>query len=153
MNAKKLEKWLLLEQSGELSAPKRKKLEQELIQSPDARRLKDELQLLKSSMGETDVEISPWTVKKIHSRLCNQPVASLLFSNVWKTSLALAACLAVLIGILNFQGTQVATESAVAELASVDESDIWDDSLGEDLDELENLIVALSGSSFDIMEM
>lgn len=154
MKLKKLEQWILLEQSGELSVRRQKRLACELARSPEARRLRDELRLVSRSIREPAAAPSPWMATRIDAQLRREPSsAPLLISNVWKPVLAMAACLAVALGLWTFQGEQVRSEPAAVPTAAVNESDVWDDSLGEDLSELEDLIVALSDSSFDIMEM
>jgi ferric-dicitrate binding protein FerR (iron transport regulator) len=150
MKNKKIEQWLLLEQSGELSRRKRKQLSRELSSSSDARRLRDELQLLSRSVQIEQAAPSPWMTTRIDAQLRQKHV----FSKPWKKPvLALAACLVAAIGFLNFQGRQVISESTVAQVAMIDESDIWDDSIGDELSELEDMMLALSDSPFDIMEM
>lgn len=153
MKIQKLEKWLLLEQSGELSPRKCRRLELELTRSPEARKLRRELRLINESICGADVELSPWMATRIHVQLRGEIESTAVFSGAWKPALALAACFVIALGFWNFQGKQAATSANVVQTASIEESAVWDDSLGDDLSELENLILALSDSSFDIMEM
>jgi ferric-dicitrate binding protein FerR (iron transport regulator) len=151
MKRKKLEKWLLLEQSGELSAWQLRRLGRELAASGEARILRQELGRLKGSILIPEMEPSPWTVTKIAARLREERRSAFIFSNGWKPALAMAACLMVATGILNFHGKQVSsTPVAVIAAAGVD---VWNDPLEEDLSRLERQIAAISGDSLDIMEM
>lgn len=170
MNTRKLEKWLLLEQSGELSPRQALRLNRALEASEEARVLKSELVRLKGSIRTPNVELAPWTVAKISARLNghHRPVLNFyrgchslrslprirgasLASLGWKPALALAACLAVVAGVLNFHGKQIPSTSTAVVVAAG--ADVWNDPFEEDLSKLENLIVAISGDPLDIMEM
>lgn len=153
MKIRKIERWLLLEQSGELSARRRNRLARELARSQTARRLRDELRLLNESVCEADADVSPRALTRMNARLRDETNAGIVFSNAWKPALAFAACLIMALGLWTFQGKQVPAETADVQTESGSESALWDDPLGEDLSELEDLIVALSDTSFDIMEM
>ncbi|MGE4489838.1 MAG: hypothetical protein AB7E95_09875 [Kiritimatiellales bacterium] len=156
MKTTKLEKWLLLEQTGELSAKQLRVLGRELEASEEARTLRDALNRLSRAVDKTTDDPDPWVVTKINARLrAEQPHLSLV-SRVWKPVLALAACLLAVAGIWSFHGTDtpVATVASVAPAAATVKSDDgWTDPFEEDLEELENLIVAISGYPLDIMEM
>jgi hypothetical protein len=150
MKIKKIEKWLLLEQSGELSPRRLRALCRELAGSEDARALRDELRWMKNTVIKTTLDPSPWSVGKIAARLHAGPVSALSSARVWKSALALAACLMAVVGIFNFHDKRVSLNPvAVVAEAGVD---VWNDPLEEDLGKLGSLIVALS-DSFDIMEM
>lgn len=151
MKTDQLERWLLLEQSGELPPRRLRRLEQALLASEEGRRMRVELIRLNESIREPDTTLSPWMVSGIHARLQDVRCAPLRFSGVWKSALATAACLAVAFGLWTFHGGGVfSTSDAVV---AVDEADVWYDPFEEKLSELENLIVAISGDSLDIMEM
>jgi ferric-dicitrate binding protein FerR (iron transport regulator) len=151
MKTKKIEKWLLLEQSGELSPRQIRSLSRMLASSEEARALRNELGRLKGSIIFPDEEPSPWTVTKIAARLREERRPVFSFSKVWRPALAVAACSLMVTGILNFHGKQVSSAPvAVVAAAGVD---VWDDPFEEDLSRLENLIVAISGDPLDIMEM
>lgn len=148
MKTKKLEKWLLLEQSGELS-PRRRRL---LDRCPEAQAKRAELNALHAALPVLDAEPSPWTVTRIAARLHAERRPVLVASKVWRTALALAASLMVVSGILNFHGKQTPSTSTAVVMAAAG-VDVWNDPLEEDLGRLENLIVAISGDPLDIMEM
>jgi len=151
MKKRKLEKWLLLEQSGELSTRQLRQLGRELAASEDTRILRQELGRLKGSILLPEIEPSPWTVTKIATRLHEERRSAPTVTRVLKPALALAACLMVVAGILNFHGKQVS--SAPVAVATVARVDVWNDPLEEDLGRLERQIAAISGDSLDIMEM
>lgn len=151
MKMSKLEKWLLLEQSGELSPRQLRQLNRALSASQEGQALRRELGLLKKSVLTPVAEPSPWTVAKITARLREEQRPAVRMSFAGRPALALAACLTLVLGIWAFHGKQASSASdAVFTAAGVD---VWDDPLGEDLDKLENLIVAISGDSTDVMEM
>ena len=147
MKTKKLEKWLLLEQSGELS-PRQSRA---LNTCPEAKAKREELSALRTALPVLDAEPSPWSVTKIDARLRGERHPVLGFSKHWKVALALAACLAVVAGILNFHGKQ--NPSAPVVVASAAGVDVWSDPVEEDLSRLESLMAAISGDPLDIMEM
>jgi len=151
MKMKKLEKWLLLEQSGELSSGQLRRLGRELAVSDKARALREELGRLKGSVITPEIEPAPWTIVRITARLREERGSVLNFYKVWKPVLVLAAGLTVIAGIFNFHGEQApSTSTAVVAAAGVD---VWNDPIEEDLSKLENLIVAISGDPLGIMEM
>ena len=147
MKTKNIEKWLLLEQSGELS-PRRKKM---LNACPEADEKRRKLHALCAAVSHTEVEEpSPWAATRIHARLQAERRSILLSARVWKPVLALAACLTVVVSRLDFT-----PESSPAAVASVEVgvADVWNVQFEEDLADLENLILAMSGDPLDIMEM
>jgi hypothetical protein len=148
MKTKQIEKLLLLEQTGELSSRQRRKLA--VCSEVQAKR--DELKAFCAAVPAADVEPSPWVATKIAARLRTERRPVLIFSKHWKTTVALAACLAVITGILNFHGNQKSSTVVVA-VAAASAEDVWNDPLEEDLSRLESLIVAISGDPLDIMEM
>ena len=89
MNAKKMEKWILLEQTGELS-PRKQKI---LNACPQAQEKRDELNALFSAVPNVETEPSPWAATKINARLQKERRPVLLPARVWQPVLALAACL------------------------------------------------------------
>jgi ferric-dicitrate binding protein FerR (iron transport regulator) len=151
MKTNKLEKWLLLEASGELSPRQLRQLDRELTASEDARALRQELGRLKGSILLPEIEPSPWTVARIAARLREERHPAFLFSNGWKPALALAACLILVVGIFNFHGKQ--NSSSLATVVAAAGVDVWNDPLEEDLSRLERQIMAISGDSLDTMEM
>jgi ferric-dicitrate binding protein FerR (iron transport regulator) len=151
MKTKKLEKWLLLEQSGELSPGQLRRLGRELAVSSEARRLRTELNVLSSSIHKPDIELSPRAVSRIAARLREEGRPMMRLSIITKPVLALAACLAFMLGVWNFHDEQASSAStAVIAAAGVD---VWNVPFEEDLSRLENLIVAISGDPLDIMDM
>lgn len=152
MKTEKLEKWLLLEQSGELSPRQLGRLGRELADSKEARALRNELRRLKGAVITPEVEPSPWPVSRIIARLNQEPILFVNLYKVLKPALALAAGLVIVAGILNFHGEQTSSTSTAVLLAAA-EVDVWNDPIGEDMGKLENLMVAISGDPLDIMEM
>jgi len=152
MKTEKLQKWLLLEQSGELSSRNLRRLERELAGSEKNRRLRNDLSRLRGAVVTPVIEPSPWCIIKIAARLNQESGTSLNFYKLLRPSLAFAAGLAIIIGISNFHGEQTSSPSAAVLLAAV-EVDVWNDPVGEDMGKLESLIVAISGDPSDIMEM
>lgn len=152
MKTAKLEKWILLEQSGELSSSRLRRLNRILASSREARELKNTLSLLKDSVVTPDIELPLWTVRRITARLYREPARDFSSLRLFKPVAVLAAALVLAAGIFNFHGEQnsSASSTVLAEVAGVD---VWNDPLEEDLGRLENLIVAISGDPLDIMEM
>ncbi len=151
MKTKKIEKWLLLEQSGELSPRKLRSLRRALAASEDARALRNELGRLKGSVLLSEAEPSPWTVTQINARLRDERRLVFRFSKVWKPAFALAVSLTLITGLLYFHDEQVSsTPAAVVAITGVD---VWSDPFEEDLNKLETLIVAISDEPLDIVEM
>jgi hypothetical protein len=148
MKTQKLEKLLLLEQTGELSPRRCRKLDS----CSEAQEKRAELKAFCASVPTVDVEPSPWAVARISARLRDERGSALIFSNHWKPAWALAACLIVVSGILNFHGNQNSS-TVVAAVSAASAEGVWNDPLEEDLSRLENLIVAISGDPLDIMEM
>ncbi len=152
MKTNKLEKWLLLEQSGELSPRQLRQLEHELQTSDNARKLRADLHALNDSINKPDIELSPWTVARIDARLREKSHRAFNPYVLWKPALALAAGLTIISGIFNFHEKQSSSAPTVAVVATA-EVDVWNVPFEEDLNKLENLIVAISVAPVDIMEM
>jgi len=151
MKKETLQKLLLREQSGELSPRQRRYLDCELAASEEACVLRAELGRLTDAIITPDAEPEPWTVARIDARLREERRPAWSFSKVWKMAPAMAACLAVVAGILNFHGKQ--TSSAPVAVVAAAGVDVWHDPFEEDLNRLENLIASISGNPLDIMEM
>ena len=149
MKTPKLEKLLLLEQSGELSSRQRRCLDRELRRSAEARRMRDSLQIMRAAVAVPETEPAPWSVVKINARLRGE-LRAVTLSRVLKPALALAACLLVAVSLFEFSRP---APSPVVAVTVTTEVDVWNDPLGEDLDKLENLILAISGDPLDVMEM
>jgi len=152
MNITKLERWLYLEQSGELSARQLRRLERGLQASAEARQMRKELSRLHRALGDPDVTLSSQVVSKIDARLRAGGRSTTRAFTVWKPVLALAACLTVALGLWNFHGGGEAS-STVAPVIAEAGVFVWSDPLDDELTRLENLIAALSGDPLDIMEM
>ena len=144
MKTKTLEKWILLEQSGELSSRRQRLLEA----CPEAQAKREELNALRTAMPSPDAEPSPWAAARIAARLRGERRSILLPSRVWRPILALAACLTLVVSTWNFNQT-----SSSPVTVTVAGADVWNDQFEEDLTELESLILAISGDPLDIMEM
>ncbi len=144
MKIRKIEKLLLLEQTGELSSRQRRALNA----CPVAQAKRDELKAFCASVPAIDIEPSPWAVTKIAARLREERRSVVSFSKVWKPVFLTAACLTLVVSTFDFNQTSPAPVAvAVAEVG------VWSAQFEEDLVELENLILAISDSSLDIMEM
>ena len=98
-----------------------------------------------------EVEPSPWAVARIAARLREERHSVLTATRALKPVLALASCLMVAVGILNFHGEQ--NSSSLATVVAAAGVDVWSDPLEEDLSRLESQIAAISGDSLDTMEM
>ena len=144
MKTTTLEKWILLEQSGELS-PRRQRV---LNAIPEAQEKRDELNALCAATPLSEVEPSPWTTTKITARLREERPPVITFSKVWKPLFLTAACLMLVVSTFDFRQTSPAFVSITES-----ELDVWDNQFEEDLVELESLILAISGDPLDIMEM
>jgi hypothetical protein len=152
MKTNKLEKLLLLEQSGELSPKQRYRLEREIHISEKARQLRSDLSVLSGSINKPDVELSPWTVARIDARLREKSRPAVNPSVLWKAALALAAGLAIISGIFNVNENQISSAPAVA-ITETTEVDVWSVPFEEDLNRLETLIMAISVNPADLMEI
>ena len=146
MNARKLEKWLLLEQTGELSPSKQKRLNA----CPQAQTKREEISSLFSQIPAVEQDPSAWAVTRIHARLETEKRLLLLPIRIWQPVLALAACLMLAVTMFDFTSETSASAVASVEVGVVD---VWNVQFEEDLAELENLILAMSGDPLDIMEM
>jgi len=146
MNPKKIEKWILLEQTGELSPRKQKILDA----CPQAQEKRDELHALFAAVPRVEKEPSPWAAAKINARLQSEPRPVLLPIRVWQPVLALAACLTLVFTTIDFSSNPSVVAVASVEVGVVDE---WNVQFDEDLAELESLILAISGDPIDTMEM
>jgi ferric-dicitrate binding protein FerR (iron transport regulator) len=146
MNANKLEKWILLEQTGELSARKQKILNA----CPEAQAKRDELDALRMAIPSKGAEPSPWAATRINARLQQERRSVLLPARVWQPILALAACLTLVVTTFDF--TPESSPASVAAVA-VGEVDAWGVQFEEELAELESLILAISDTPLDIAEM
>jgi hypothetical protein len=152
MNTKKIERWLLLEQTGELSPRKLRNLNFELAASEDVRRLRDELSSLSGAVIKDAVEPDPWTLTKITARLRAEKAPRWSFSRALKPVLTLSICLFMTTRLLNFHESQTPSGNYAGSVA-VAEADALNDPFEVDMAELENLILAISGDQLDIMEM
>lgn len=162
MNARKIEKWVLLEQSGELSS-RRKKL---LDTCPEAEEIREELHMLKQAIPSEGAEPSPWAVTRIQARLQDEPRSVLLPARARQVLLGAAASLALVVTLFVINPASVPevakktfpTSDAVyvvasAGEASVEDVDAWDLQFEEDLAELEVMILDISDTSFELAGM
>ena len=148
MNAKKIERWILLEQTGELS-PRRKA---QLDACPEAQALRDELQALQRAIPPVEVQPSPWATSRIQARLKTESRTVLLPARAWQPILALAACLTVAVMWFTVRpgsSPETRTSSVPSAVAaySVEDVDAWDMEFEEDLEELEVMILDISDTS------
>ena len=146
MTRKQVERWILLEQSGELSARQKRKLDR----CPEAEDVRAELSIVSEAIQHSDIHPSPWATQQILSRLrADTSVFRPLPIRVWTPVIALAAGLMLVVAIVDFK-PDPPSRSASVLIADVE---LWDSQFESDLVELEDLIVAISGSPLDIIEM
>jgi ferric-dicitrate binding protein FerR (iron transport regulator) len=150
MKPSQLEKWVLLEQSGELAPRDQLRLKRALDGSAAARHLRDDLRQIEAAVMDPASEPSPWTAVRIDARLRAENPAGVPLRR-WKPALSLAAGALLMAGLFTFHGQQNSS-SFVPALAAA-EVDAWSDPFEEDLVRLENLIAAASGDTLDLMEM
>lgn len=146
MNAKKMEKWILLEQTGELSPRKQKILDA----CPQAQAKRDELNALFAAVPDVKTDASPWAVTRINARLQTERRSILLPIRVWQPVLVLTACLVLFVTTIDFTPVSFPVADASVEVGV---ADVWNVQFEEDLAELESLILAMSDDPLDIMEM
>ena len=155
MNPNQLERLLLLEQSGELSPRQRRELNAELDASAEARRQRGRIRDFASAIPPSTAQPSPGTVQRIHARLQSRPTPSPIFHPVWKSALASAAALALLIGVHAYRSSPNPTpsEPAVASVTTASEEE-WTDPLDSEFTELESLIATFStDNTFEMTEI
>ena len=152
MKITKIQKWLLLEQSGELTVKQQKKLARALSASADARQMRDALNALRGAASPVDPELSPWTVSTICARLRTENRSARGAMKVLRPALLVAACLIGITVAFNFHEKDFRSTST-AVVATVAEVYVWNVPNEEDLVELENLMVAISSDPLEFMEM
>lgn len=155
MNLNQLERLLLLEQSGEISPKQRRALDAELGASAGARRQRDQIRGFAASVPSSTATPSPGTVQRIHARLQSRPTPSPIFHPVWKSALASAAALALLIGVHAYRSSTnpIPSEPAVASVTTASEEE-WTDPLDSEFTELESLIATFStDNTFEMTEI
>ena len=144
MNVPPLEQLLLLEQSGELSAKQRLRLDAELAASAEARRLRAELRGLAAAVPPPPAGPVA-AAARIDARLRRTPKPAAAFRPAWKSALAAAAALALLFGVRAFRSPESAVpEDSVLAAAEAAEETVWTDPLDEEFTELESLLLAIS---------
>ena len=154
MNATPLEQLLLLEQSGELSAKQRLRLDAELAASAEARRLRAELRGLAAAVPPPPAGPVA-AVARIDARLRRTTAPVAAFRPAWKSALAAAAALALLFGVRAFRNPApaVPADPVLAAAAAAEEA-VWTDPLEEEFTELESLLLAISSDdSSEITEL
>jgi ferric-dicitrate binding protein FerR (iron transport regulator) len=145
MKTKNIDHLILLEQSGELSAQQKRLLDT----CPEAQAKRDEFAALSAAFSPSGAEPSPWATTKITAQLRASRRRGLIPARVWTPIVAMAACLTLVVSIIDFKPVpyQNSVDVVMAEM------DVWDTQFDADLVELENLIQAISGDPLDIMEM
>ena len=144
MNPTELERLLLLEQTGELSAPQRRQLDAELAASAEARRLRDGLRHLADAIPDPAFSPAPDAARRIAERLGRpKPVAG-LFRPAWRPALAAAAALALLFGLYALRTPPAPVQMAAVEIPAGAEEYEWTDPLDAEFAELETLLLAIS---------
>ena len=155
MNPSQLEQLLLLEQSGELSPKQRRELDAALAASAEARRQRGQLRGFAATVPPPTAQSAPDTTHRIHARLQARQKPSSAFHPVWKSALASAAALVLLIGVHAYRGktNPIPAEPAVASVTTAAEEE-WTDPLDSEFTELENLITTIStDDTFEMTEI
>ena len=153
MNAKQLERLLLLEQSGELSAARRRELDAALAASPEARQRRCELRDLAAAVRSAAAQPAPGSTARIAARLREPERPAFVFLPAWKPALAAVAALALLVGVRSYRGNHAAPELVPVVASAAAEENEWSDPFDEELSNLENQILAISDSPYDIIEL
>ena len=154
MNPNQLERLLLLEQSGELTAKQRRALEAELAASSAARRFRDQLRALAGAVPPPAAGPAPDAAARIAARLRHDRQSFLVFRPVWKPALAAAAALALFVGVRTFRPAPAAAPAETAAVATAAEEADWTDPLDADFTELESLLAAMAtDAAFEITEL
>ena len=153
MDENKLERLLLLEQSGELSPAQRRRLDAELAASAEARQARGRLRGLAAVLPPPAGEPAPGAARRIAARLGSAPAASPPGWPAWKPALAAAAALAILLGAFFFRAApHPAGEPALAAVEA--EVEDWTDPLDAEFAELENLLLSIStDDALDVTEL
>ncbi len=152
MNQTHVERWLLLEQTGELSARQRRQLAAALAASSVARRGRAELCGLAAAIPPVTAQPAADAVPRIAARLRARQKPSLTFPPAWKPALAAVAALALLVGLRVFRYQPGGYGGSA--VAAVAEEEDWTDPLEAEFAELENLISGFdSDEPFGITEL
>lgn len=152
MNQKRIERLLLLEPSGELSARQRRQLDKALAADAEARRQRDELRGLAAALPPGAAQPSAAAVGRIAARLRPPPKPAFAFSPAWKPALAAVAALTLLLGVRAFHPQPGAPAPATVSAAAEEEE--WTDPLETEFAELESLIAGLDADeTFEITEL
>ncbi len=150
MNANELERLLLLEQSGELSPRQRRALDAALGASAEARQLRGQLRALAAAVPPPAAAPAPDTAARIAARLQPKPKPAFVFQPAWKSALAAAAVLALLLGVRTFNPTRVVPAGSATLSAETEE---WTDPLESEFAELEAFVSSISEESLEITEL
>ena len=155
MNATRLEQFLLLEQSGELTEKQHRALAAELAANPAARRRRAELRHLAAALPPAGATPAPGTAARIAARLAAPRPTPAVFRPAWRPALAAAAALALLVGVRAYHGRSVpAGDTAPASVAVTATEEEWLDPLDPEFTELENLLLAIdANTALDITEL
>ena len=154
MNAKELERLLLLEQSGELTAKQRARLDAEAAASGAARRLRDQLRAWSAAIPPPAFPPAPDAAQRIAARLrkTGRPAFPLL--PAWKPALAAAAALALLLGVRILHPGPADAPTGAAAVSTAAEEAEWLDPLDSEFTELESLLTTISSeNSLEITEI
>lgn len=153
MNPNELERLLLLEQSGELSAPQRRRLAAELDASAGARQLRAGLRGLAAALPEPSFSPAPDAAPRIAERLRRPEPTARIRPPLLRPVLAAAAALALLAGFFAFRPPAPVQTAAVESPADTEEYE-WTDPLDAEFAELETLLLAISSDqALDITEL
>ena len=148
MKPEKLEQWLLLEQTGELTPRQKLQLDAELAASEAARRLRDQLHAIANALPVPTAQPAPGAAARIAARLRPAARPAFTFVAAWKPALAFAAALAFIVGIRTFQSPRptAPAETAAVTAAAAEEED-WSDPLDSEFTELESLLASIASEN------
>lgn len=156
MTPRQLERYLLLEQSGELSERQRRILDTELARSPAARDLRHELCGLAAALPEPITAPAPDAAANIAARLVQTAAPAPHFRPLTKTILAAAAALALFVSVQSFRAYRLpgpATTQLARSDADATADREWTDPLEDEFAELENVLFAISENLFEFAEL
>lgn len=152
MNQKRIERLLLLEQTGELSARERRQLDKELAANAEARWRRDEFRGFAAVIPPVAAQPASDAARRIAACLHAPQKSSFAFPPAWKPAVAAVAALALLFGVRAVRH-QPGGPAAVAGASAAEEEE-WTDPLETEFAELESLIAGLdSDETFEITEL
>ncbi len=150
MNPKQLQRLILLEQSGELSARQRRRLDEWKQQDAHAGKMQQELRWLQSVLPEPVPPVTHAARDGIHQRL-SADVSTVHVLHPWRFGAVAAALLLLLVPFWFFSrgpdGGPV-PETAGIELPADGSATDWEDPLATEFEDIEKLMASISLDGF-----